>query len=390
MGLVFNAITSAYLLSQYGTVSDKFWDRMMRVVFTRSSRIQSLEERVKRNRPNDSNWKSGPALFSALLPENFHYKHSDVYIKQGVLIQGVLTKNHVGPSTRSIVHLLYHNYGSQVVSQFISEGQVLLDCFIEHIGFSVGYRDCAMPNEATKVHEIVKTEMAKAQERLLELAPLNGNKNQEIRDFYAQSVQAALNTVKQIGQSIVENALDNKNALKIMAESGSKGKETDIAQVIGVVGQQFVRNNERPALHFNKSTTSNGEGLRFLPHYDINHEGMPEKIVNRGFVDRPLGKGMLPGQFFSHMMASRIGLIDTALGTATTGYSQRIITKALEDLRYAYNGTVCGDQGQVIQYSGGDDSYDPMEMMEVKCPGFGNIWTPIDIPALVDMLNDEE
>lgn len=393
MGLVYNVSTSAFLLSQYGVIEDKVWDRLTGEALAGSTRLTSLETRAKKNRPNDPHWKTGPALFSALLPENFHYDQKGVYIKNGILVSGNITESVTGPSTRSIVHMLFHHYGTQVGSQFLSEGQILLDRFIEYIGFTVGYRDCAMPNSESKVKEIVKIEVEKTNEKIKNLAPLAGNKNKEIRDFYDMSVQAALDSVKTIGQQIIKDALPKTNAMKIMADSGSKGKDADIAQLMGITGQQFVRGN-RPALHFNKepsiSGDGTGEGLRFLPYYDIQHEGRPEKILNRGFADRSMSKGMRPGQFVAHMMATRIALIDKALGTATTGYTHHTITKTLEDLRYAYNGTICNDQGNVVQYAGGNDSYEPTEMMEVKIPGFGNTWTPIDIPSLVNMLNDED
>lgn len=389
MGLVYNTITSAYLMSRYGEVDNESWDRYMEHVFQKSSRIQSLESRVKRRRPQDSsNWKTGPALFSALLPEDFYYQHAGLTIHEGVIVKGEIKKAHLGPSVRSIPHMLYFNYGTHTASQFISEGQNLLDMFIERVGFTVGYRDCSMPNEEAQVQKIVADESQEAQEILQNLAVLIGNKNPEIRNFYQESVKAALDKVKVIGSQIVKDALTSENALKVMADAGSKGKDTDIAQVIGIVGQQFVR-GDRPVMHFNRENGSN-EGLRFLPYYDILHKGQPEKITSRGFVDRPLGKGMRPGQFFAHMMASRIGLIDTAFGTAMTGYSQHVITKAMEDLRYSYNGTICNELGQVIQYAGGYDSYDPLEMIKVKISGYGEIWSPVDIGAIADMLNNED
>ena len=382
MGLVFNSITSAYLMSRYGSVDASFWDRTMKTVFARSARVSSLKQRASKHRPDDADWRTGPALFSALLPENFYYNDGKVLIKEGILVRGNLTKSHVGPSTGSIVHMIHHYYGDMAVTQFISEGQLLLDAFIYHIGFSVGYADCAMPNEESQVREIVDQEIERVQAKLRELEPMATNKYEEIRKFYDQTVQNELNKIKFVGMSIIEKALPDTNSLKIMAVCGSKGKEMDIAQVIGIVGQQFVE-GKRPERIFN-------HGLRFLPAYDVKLEGREEKITDRGFVDRPLGKGMRPGQFFAHMMASRIGLIDTALGTATTGYSHRKIVKALEDVRFAYNNTISGDLGQIIQYAGGYDSYDPSAMIEVKCPGYGKIWSPVDIVGLAEMLNSED
>jgi DNA-directed RNA polymerase beta' subunit len=393
MGLVYNDSVGAYLMSRYGEIKDNVWERLVSEVFSLdNTRLETLEARVRKNRPNDINWKTGPALFSALLPETFHYNYKDVFIKNGVLIKGNITESVVGPSTKSIVHMLCHHYGNQVGSQFISEGHHLTNRFIEYTGFSVGYRDCVMPSGESKVKEIVDKKIIEIETELKNLAPLAWNKNAEIRNFYNQTKQAKLDAVKVIGQEIIVSALKSDNALKIMADSGSKGKPTDIAQINGIVGQQFIK-GELPPLHFNKEASPfnpNGEGTRFLPYYDVVNEMRSMKIENQGFVKRPLGKGMRPGQFVAHMMASRDSIIDIALGTADTGYSHHTISKALEDLRYSYNGTICGDQGNVIQYAGGGDSYEPSEMMEVKVPGYGNIWTPIDIPYLMDMLNDED
>lgn len=394
MGLVYNDSVGAYLMSRYGEIKDNVWDRLISKVFSSdSTRIKTLEARVKKNRPNDINWKTGPALFSALLPENFYYEHKDVFINNGILIRGNITESIVGRSIRSIVHMLCHHYGGkQIGSQFISEGHQLTNLFLEHIGFSVGYRDCVMPSEESKVKEIVEKNIVEIEAELKVLAPLAWNKNEEIRNFYNQSRQAKLDSIKIIGQEIIQNALKPDNALKIMADSGSKGKPTDIAQINGIVGQQIVK-GKLPPLHFNKEASAfnpTGEGTRFLPYYDVVNEMRPMKIENQGFVKRPLGKGLRPGQFVAHMMASRDSIIDIALGTADTGYSHHTISKALEDLRYSYNGTICGDQGNVVQYAGGGDSYEPSEMMEVRVPGYGNIWTPIDIPYLMDMLNNED
>lgn len=387
MGLVFNAIVGAYQMSKYGQISDSEWDYYVSKVFTKSDRLRSLADRVKTRRPqNGTQWKTGPALFSALLPVDFYYAFSGVVIEDGVLVTGNIKKKHIGPSTNSIVHRLALDYGVQTASQFLTEGQNLLDLFISRVGFTVGYRDSSMSNQSDKVAEIVEKEIVEAEKVLVNRASLVGSKIPEIQKFYTDSVLAALNNIKTIGQKIAAEALTPDNALKIMAESGTKGTETDIAQVIGTVGQQFIR-GKRPALAFNRESGS--EGLRFLPYYDILHEGRPEKITNRGFVKRPLGRGIRPGDMVAFMIAGRIGLLDTAFGTAITGYSQHTITEALGDTRVAYNGTICNDLGYVIQYSGGYDSYDPGEMLEVKIPGFGNIWSPVDIENIVDKLNAE-
>ena len=43
-------------------------------------------------------------------------------------------------------------------------------------------------------------------------------------------------------------------------------------------------------------------------------------------------RGLTPQEFFFHAMGGREGLIDTAVKTASTGYIQRRLVKAMEDL----------------------------------------------------------
>ena len=50
--------------------------------------------------------------------------------------------------------------------------------------------------------------------------------------------------------------------------------------------------------------------------------------------------GLTATEFFFHTMGGREGLVDTAVKTAETGYMQRRLMKAMEDLCVQYDGTV--------------------------------------------------
>jgi DNA-directed RNA polymerase II subunit RPB1 len=54
-------------------------------------------------------------------------------------------------------------------------------------------------------------------------------------------------------------------------------------------------------------------------------------------------------------MGGREGLIDTAVKTAETGYIQRRLIKALEDVMVKYDGTVRTSRDSVIQFLYGED-----------------------------------
>jgi DNA-directed RNA polymerase II subunit RPB1 len=64
-------------------------------------------------------------------------------------------------------------------------------------------------------------------------------------------------------------------------------------------------------------------------------------------------------------MGGREGLIDTAVKTAETGYIQRRLMKAMEDIRIEYDGTVRNSLGDVMQFLYGDDAADGA-MLEVQ------------------------
>ncbi|KAH0971040.1 hypothetical protein GBA52_023196 [Prunus armeniaca] len=57
-------------------------------------------------------------------------------------------------------------------------------------------------------------------------------------------------------------------------------------------------------------------------------------------------------------MGGREGLIDTAVKTSETGYIQRRLVKAMEDIMVKYDGTVRNSLGDVIQFLYGEDGMD--------------------------------
>jgi len=59
-------------------------------------------------------------------------------------------------------------------------------------------------------------------------------------------------------------------------------------------------------------------------------------------------------------MGGREGLVDTAVRTAQSGYMQRRLINALQDLRVEYDGTVRDDRGRIVQFLYGEDGVDPM------------------------------
>jgi DNA-directed RNA polymerase II subunit RPB1 len=129
-----------------------------------------------------------------------------------------------------------------------------------------------------------------------------------------------------------------------MINSGSKGKLTNIAQMIACLGQQNVDGKRIPY----------GFDGRTLPHY-YKYDDSSEA---RGFVENSFISGQTAQEFFFHAMGGREGLIDTAVKTAQTGYVQRKLVKAMEDLYVTYDYSVRSSSGTIVQFVYGNDGMD--------------------------------
>ena len=91
---------------------------------------------------------------------------------------------------------------------------------------------------------------------------------------------------------------------------------------------------------------------RSLPHFARDDVG----AESRGFVENSYLKGLTPQEFYFHAMGGREGLIDTAVKTAETGYIQRRLVKAMEDVMVRYDHTVRNSLGEIVQFIYGEDA----------------------------------
>jgi len=142
-----------------------------------------------------------------------------------------------------------------------------------------------------------------------------------------------------------------------MENAGSKGSELNIAQMISCLGQQNVDGKRIPY----------GFEQRTLPHFTK----FDDSPLARGFVESSYINGLSPQELFFHAMGGRVGLIDTAVKTSTTGYIQRRIIKGLEDLMVNYDMTLRTNKGKIVQFTYGDDGIDAVKIENQQIPIVG-------------------
>lgn len=115
--------------------------------------------------------------------------------------------------------------------------------------------------------------------------------------------------------------------------------------MVACVGQQIISGRRVP----------DGFQDRSLPHFPKKSKEPPSK----GFVRNSFYSGLRATEFLFHAISGREGLVDTAVKTAETGYMQRRLMKALEDLTTQYDLSVRNSTGGVVQFRYGDDGLDP-------------------------------
>ena len=268
-------------------------------------------------------------------------------VHSGDLMYGLPTKKTIGAASGGIIHIISNELGSEAAMEFFNGTQRVVNHWLLHNGFSVGIgdtipdRDTIRSIEAaiTKRKDEVSGLTTQATENELETLP-----GMNVRETFESKVSKSLNTARDDAGTVTEASLKDLNNAIQMALSGSKGSSINISQMTALVGQQSVEGKRIPF----------GFKDRTLPHF-TKDDYSPE---SRGFVENSYLRGLTPTEFFFHAMAGREGLIDTAVKTAETGYIQRRLVKAMEDVMAKYDGTVRNSLGDIVQFVYGEDGLD--------------------------------
>lgn len=300
---------------------------------------------------------TGKQIFSLLIPEGVYLdervrdggdqNEGHVVVLNGELVKGKLCKR----SMSALIHVIFNDCGHEVAGRFISDAQRILVEYLLVRGFSVGIKDCIDAPGATQgVAKIVAETFAHVTHTYT-----TG------RGMPAATVEAcvtkSLQTVITRAGGVVRSCILPDNGFAIMVESGAKGSPINLAQILGVVGQQSVEGARiAPA----------AAGNRTLPCF-MAGDASP---AARGFVVNSYVRGLTPQEYFTHAMGGREGLADTAVKTANTGYLQRRMMTMMMNLKVAYDGTVRNARDEVVQDVYGGDGYDSTALEKKSVPGF--------------------
>jgi len=290
----------------------------------------------------------GINLFRSPDPKSSNPVFDDgMLIENGEIIFGIVEKKTVGAAPGGLVHIVFREKGPEATRQLFTGIQNVVNFWLFHNGFSIGIGDTIADQKTMSYITQTISERKQKVADIIEEAihdRLKAKPGMTIRESFESDVERQLNLARDQSGQYAQKHLKEDNNVKQMVVAGSKGSFINISQMSVCVGQQSVEGRRIPF----------GFKHRTLPHF-TKDDFSPE---SRGFVENSYLRGLTPQEFFFHAMAGREGLIDTAVKTAETGYIQRRLVKALEDVMVCYDGTVRNSLGDLVQWIYGEDSMD--------------------------------
>jgi DNA-directed RNA polymerase subunit A' len=311
---------------------------------------------------------TGKQLASLFFPKDFNYtlksntcqkcpqckkeecEHdSYVTIKNGKLVAGVIDKKAIGAGQpESILHRLIKDYGTDMGRYYIDKAFKLFLSYIDSHGLTIGLDEEELPQEAkNKVRAVISDAEEKTkkfikiyEEGLLERLP-----GRSLEETLETKIMQELEEAREKAGEVAGQSLREGNTALMMARTGARGSLMNLAHMVACVGQQSVRGDR----------INRGYMERTLPHFRQRDLGAEA----HGFVYSSYKDKLNPIEFFFHAMGGREGLVDTAVRTSQSGYMQRRLINALQDIRVEYDGTVRGTDGSILQFKYGDDGVDP-------------------------------
>ncbi len=306
---------------------------------------------------------TGKQVFSCLLPSTMMYERwrpdsnqlggdmdlldDHIVVRHGKLVCGRPCKSFVGTSGNGFVHYIWHmpDAGALHVINFLSDAQRLFNyLFLAFENFSIGPADIILTHGIHKeIDEIVSTAIRKDEMIRNEPVIMKGLSDEIVEDGRQQILKRTLPRTAEIATA----SLSDGNGCKDVISCGSKGSSINIGQMSACVGQQTVEGGR----------LTKGRLPCFSPD--------DESPARYGFVRSSLLRGLNPTEFYCHAQAGREGLIDTAVKTSETGYIQRRITRAGENIVIECDNTVRRWDGGTLQNKYGGDGWAPERI--VRC-----------------------
>ncbi len=311
-------------------------------------------------KPDGKELWNGRQIFSLILPKdmNFNRGHEeikgekkmkivDVDIKDGKLVDGPITEYLVGPEKGVLIHNINKLWGPEKTKIIINAMNKMGLEVVKNRPYTLSFSDLDLSDRTITYIKSLVEEGEKEVQNILKLyednkiIPIPGK---TVRETAEAKILFALNRLRTpIGEAIGKEAKEEKNFLILLSKCGLAGIY-NLSMMSGLVGQQVLRGKR---IHL-------GYTNRTLLHFERGDLG-PKA---RGFIKHSYGEGLDPVETFFNAILGRDSLMDTAMRTPKSGYMQRRLINAMQDLKINYDGTIRDSGCRIVQFEFGGDNVD--------------------------------
>jgi DNA-directed RNA polymerase subunit A' len=352
IGGIHDHITGAYLL----THGDAFLPMHVALdVLGSIGWVGDLPEIVERNGQTGF---LGNQIFSLLVSGGFslNFKNrtgDDVEVTQSTgAISGTIDKRGIGAEDGRLLDAVVQTHGTDVGADFINKMTKMTIAICTAMGFTTGIDDEDLPPEAKVEIEQINTKASLDVDVELEKFGKDGRKyearpGRTPHETLEENILTILDTAKGETGNVAKAHLGDDNSAVMMATSGARGSMDNLAMMAGSIGQPKVRGKR----------LERGYQDRVLSHFPRKVKGSKEK----GFVSSSFKRGLEPTEFFMLSVSGRESLVDTAVRTSKSGYMQRRLINAMDDLKVSNDkmGSVRNTANRIVQFEYGEDGVDP-------------------------------
>lgn len=359
--IVQDSVLGAYLLS-----CDNQW-------FTRAEYMQLVSQATDTpylvpTPAGTSRW-SGKQVLSSFMPP-ISINTNTITIQNGMIITGHVTKHVLNGGFESILYKTAHYCGDNRAVLFAEDLQRVTRVFLSWRGGQVAIgpdnlMSCTNTEKRQQQSRMAAVREACAWGQKIIDVGLQERIQPHILEADAQSHFGTLLHMDKMARNCHSLQYYAQNALEVVVDSGSKGSWINLSQMRTCVGQQSQNGSRMTVLDADAPDDPRLSSHEFAPtspcrhtHSHTDDQGLVDLVDRlepwsdtagsalrqtpraRGFVVSSFRDGLGMAEFFYHSMSGRVGVIDTSCKTAESGYLQRKLSKALEDLVVAYDYTV--------------------------------------------------
>ena len=366
IGGIHDHISGAYLLTHGDRILPK---NLVMEILGSIGWVGDLPEEVQEN---GMVGYRGADVLSLIVPAGFNLQYTsrsgdEVRVSEGD-VRGTIDKRGIGAEDGRLLDAVVQTHGSDSGAEFLNRMTKMTIAICSAMGFTTGIDDEDLPVSAKERIAEINALASEEVDAELEKFGKDGRRYESRPgrtplETLEENILGILDQGKADSGEVAKDHLGSDNPAVMMAVSGARGSMDNLAMMAGSIGQPKVRGKR----------LERGYQDRVLPHFPRGVKGAEEK----GFVSSSFKRGLEPTEFFMLSVSGRESLVDTAVRTSKSGYMQRRLINAMDDLKVSDDGmnSVRNTANRIIQFEYGEDGIDPARSRK---------GSPIDVPQVLD------